>query len=166
MIGKGKTMKRASIIAAALLLATATSGAQAQSQRTVLDYQTAATIRDTCVAFALERGFELSIAVFNDAGVLVTSAHMDGTATAIVEVAQWKGRSAAGYRFPSAVTANWGGPAPGMANWGGGVPFVAADGTPLGAIGVSGAETQDDIDCGLAGIAAAGLVPGNMPANE
>ncbi len=114
----------------------------AQTQRAQLDYATAAKVRDTCIAWASERGFSVSIAVFN--------------------VAQWKGKSAATYRFPSAVTAGWGGPAPGMANWGGGVPFVAADGTPLGAIGVSGAETEDDIACGLAGIAAAGMNPGNM----
>ena len=159
-------MTTAKFVAAAFAMASLAGSASAQTQRAVLDYDAAATIRDTCLAWAEERDLELSIAVFNDAGIMVTSAHMDGTATAIAEVAQWKGRSAAGYRFPSAVTANWGGPAPGMANWGGGVPFVAADGTPLGAIGVSGAETQDDIDCGLAGIAAAGLVPGNMPAAE
>jgi uncharacterized protein GlcG (DUF336 family) len=134
----------------------------AQTQRAQLDYATAAKIRDTCMAWAGERKITVSIAVFNDAGVLVTSAHMDGTATAIADVAHWKGKSAATYRFPSAVTAGWGGPAPGMANWGGGVPFVAQDGTPLGAIGVSGAETADDIACGLAGIAGAGLKPGNM----
>lgn len=134
----------------------------AQTQRAQLDYVTAAKLRDTCLAWASVRGFTLSIAVFNDAGLLVTSAHMDGTATATADVAHWKGKSAATYRFPSAATAGWGGPAPGMATWGGGVPFVAQDGAPLGAIGVSGAETDDDIACGLAGIAAAGLKPGNM----
>lgn len=144
------------------LIAAAPTGAQ--TARPQLDYATAATIRDTCLAWAEARDFELSIAIYNDAGVLVTSAHMDGTATAIADVAQWKGKSSATYRFPSAVTANWGGPAPGMATWGGGVPFVAQDGTPLGAIGVSGAQTEDDIACGLAGIEAAGLKPGNMPA--
>ena len=134
----------------------------AQSQRTVLDYASAAKIRDGCVSWAAERELEVSIAVFNDAGVLITTAHLDGTATAIAEVAQWKGRSAATYRFPSAATANWGGPAPMMATWGGGVPFAGADGTPLGGIGVSGAQTEEDIACGLAGIAAAGFTPLNM----
>ncbi|HSF13324.1 MAG TPA: heme-binding protein [Erythrobacter sp.] len=153
------TFARIAAVTFALMLAGPT---MAQTQRAQLDYATAAKVRDTCIAWASERGLSVSIAVFNDAGVLVTSAHMDGTATAIADVAQWKGKSAATYRFPSAVTAGWGGPAPGMANWGGGVPFVAADGTPLGGIGVSGAETEDDIACGLAGIAAAGMKPGNM----
>ena len=136
--------------------------ATAQVQRTMLTYETAAQVRDGCIAWATERDLEVSIAVYDDAGRMITSAHLDGTATAIAEAAKWKGLSAATYRFPSAATANWGGPAPMMANWGGGVPFVAADGTPLGGVGVSGAQTQEDIDCGLAGIAAAGLTPGNM----
>ena len=157
----GFDMKFATL-AAVIMTALLAGPSLAQTQRAQLDYAAAATIRDTCLAWASERKFALSIAVFNDAGVLVTAAHMDGTATAIADVAQWKGKSAATYRFPSAVTAGWGGPAPGMATWGGGVPFVAQDGTPLGAIGVSGAETDDDIACGLAGIAAAGLKPGNM----
>ena len=155
-------MKPTGLIFAAALAFGTVSSLSAQSQRTQLDYETAALIRDGCLDWASERGFELSIAIFNDAGVLVTSAHMDGTATAIGEVAQWKGKSAATYRFPSATTAQWGGPGPGMANWGGGVPFVAQDGTPLGGIGVSGAQTEDDIACGLAGIEAAGLKPGHM----
>lgn len=149
-------------LAAVAIAALLTGPSLAQTQRAQLDYATAAKVRDTCLTWASERGFTLSIAVFNDAGLLVTSAHMDGTPTAIVDVAHWKGKSAATYRAPSAVTAGWGGPAPGMATWGGGVPFVAQDGTPLGAIGVSGAETEDDIACGMAGIAAAGLKPGNM----
>ena len=153
-------MKTAFYLAAAGLLC-ASVPAISQTQRAMLDYDTAATIRDGCIAYAKQRNLEVSIAVFNDAGQLLTSAHMDGTAAAIQEVAAWKGRSAATYRFPSATTAEWGGPAPGMANWGGGVPFVMADGTPLGGIGVSGAETADDIACGMAGITAAGLKPGN-----
>ena len=134
----------------------------AQSQRTQLDYASAAIIRDTCLAWAKDHKLDLSIAIFNDAGLLITSAHMDGTATAVAEVAQWKGRSAAIYRFPSATTADWGGPAPGMATWGGGVHFAAKDGTPLGGVGVSGGESSDDIACGVAGIEAAGLTPANM----
>lgn len=152
---------RTLVLAVVMVLAVhAPSGAQ--SQRTILDYTSAAKIRDACVSWAGDRGLEVSIAVYNDAGILVTSAHLDGTPTAIADAAQWKGKSAAVYRFPSATTANWGGPGPMMANWGGGIPFAAGDGTPLGAIGVSGAQTEEDIACGLAGIAAAGLTPLNM----
>lgn len=154
-------MKFAPIAVATLAAALLAAPSAGQTPRAQLDYATAAKMRDACIAWASERGFALSIAVFNDGGTLVTSAHMDGTAVAIADVAQWKGKSAATYRYPSAVTAEWGGPAPGMATWGGGVPFVGQDGSPLGGIGVSGAEIADDIGCGLAGIAAAGLKPGN-----
>jgi len=154
---------RFATIAAVTLAALPAGPALAQTQRAQLDYATAATIRDTCIAWASERKFDLSITVFNDAGVLVASAHMDGTAAAIADVAHWKGKSAATYRVPTAVTAEWGGPAPGMATWGGGVPFSAPDGTPLGAVGVSGALVEDDIACGLAGIAAAGMKPATAP---
>ena len=156
-------MQIARLTCATALALVSIAPAAAQTARPQLDYATAATIRDTCLAWAEERDFTLSVAIYNDAGVLITFAHMDGSATAIAEVAQWKAKSAATYRFPSAVTAEWGGPGPGMANWGGGIPFVTDDGTFLGGIGVSGARTEDDLACGLAGIEAAGLAPGNMP---
>jgi len=44
-----------------------------------------------------------------------------------------------------------------MATFEGGVPFYGADGTQLGGVGVSGAESKDDVACGQAGVAAAGL---------
>ncbi|GAB5349537.1 GlcG/HbpS family heme-binding protein [Alteriqipengyuania sp. 357] len=145
-------------VAAALLVPGIASVAGAQTSRTVLTYAAAAEVRDGCVAWATERGLTISLAVFDDAGRLITTAHLDGTPTAIAEVAQWKGRSAATYRQPSAATATWGGHAPLLADWAGGVPFSATDGTALGAIGVSGASSDDDVACALAGIAAAGLV--------
>ena len=143
---------------AATLLALGAMAAGAQESRTVLTYAAAADVRDGCVAWATERDLTISLAVFDDAGRLITTAHLDGTPTAIAEVAQWKGRSAATYRQTSAATATWGGSAPLLADWAGGVPFAASDGTPLGAIGVSGASSEDDVACALAGIAAAGLV--------
>ncbi|MBB3035098.1 GlcG/HbpS family heme-binding protein [Alteriqipengyuania lutimaris] len=143
---------------AAALLGPCGMPAAAQESRTVLTYAAASEVRDGCVAWASERDLTISLAVFDDAGRLITTAHMDGTPTAIAEVAQWKGKSAATYRQPSAATATWGGSAPLLADWAGGVPFSAPDGTPLGAIGVSGASGDEDVACALAGIAAARLV--------
>ena len=151
-------MRYTAMLAAAGATLLAGNSAVAQESRTVLTYETAAKVRDGCVAWATEHGLTVSMAIFDDAGRMITSAHLDGTPTAIIEVAQWKGRSAATYRQPSLETAKWGGSAPLLANWGGGTPFSAQDGTPLGAIGVSGAQTEEDIACGMAGIAAAGLV--------
>ena len=143
-----------SAIALSLVAATA---AGAQESHTVLTYETAAKVRDGCVAWATERNIAVSLAVFDDAGRLITTAHLDGTPTAIADVAHWKGKSAATYRQSSANTSKWGGSAPLLADWAGGVPFRASNGTALGAIGVSGASSDDDVACALAGITAASL---------
>ena len=143
--------------ALALLLAAAVPVA-AQTPRPSLDYATAATIRDTCLAVAAEKGFELGVAVFDSAGRLIAFAKMDGASTGVAELAQWKGKSAAVYGFATSETAKWNGySAPDMATFEGGVPFYGRDGTLLGGVGVSGAESKDDVACGLAGVAAAGL---------
>ncbi|TIX51468.1 GlcG/HbpS family heme-binding protein [Alteraurantiacibacter aquimixticola] len=132
---------------------------QAQTPRPMLDYDTAATIRDTCIAWAEERELTIAVAVYDEAGRLITFAFMDGTATAVTDFAMWKGRSAATVHVASKETANWGQGAPGVATWEGGVPFFTGDGVALGGVGVSGADSADDTACGEAGIAAAGLRP-------
>jgi uncharacterized protein GlcG (DUF336 family) len=144
---------------AAALLATllASSPLTAQTPRPMLDYSTAATIRDACLAWAGERKLTVAIAVFDESGKLLAYAHMDGAASAVGEFAQWKGRSAATVHVASAETANWGKGPPGLATWEGGLPLFSAAGVPLGGVGVSGAESAEDVACGRAGIAAAGL---------
>jgi uncharacterized protein GlcG (DUF336 family) len=107
---------------------------------------------------AAEKGFALGVAVFDNTGRLIAFAKMDGASTGAAELAQWKGKSAAVYGFPTSETAKWNGySAPDMATFEGGVPFYGQDGTQLGGVGVSGAESKDDVACGLAGVAAAGL---------
>ena len=142
---------------AGLVLAAAMP-APAQTPRPMLDYATAAKIRDGCLAVAAQKGFALGIAVFDNTGRLIAFAKMDGASTGAAELAQWKGKSAAVYGFPTSETSKWNGySAPDMATFEGGVPFYGQDGTQLGGIGVSGAESKDDVACGLAGVAAAGL---------
>ena len=133
--------------------------ATGQTARPALDYASAATIRDACLAWAAERNLKVAVAVFDRHGLLVTAAHMDGAPTAVGEIAQWKGRSAATVQFATAATAKWGGHGPGIADWKGGLPFATAAGAPLGGVGASGARADEDEACGRAGIAAAGLVP-------
>jgi len=129
----------------------------AQTARPMLDYASAATIRDTCVAWAAEHKVKVAIAVYDERGTLLTFALMDGAATAVGGYAQWKGRSAATIHVASAETANWGrGPAE-LATWEGGTPIFTANGVPLGGVGVSGGQSAEDSACGKAGIAAAGL---------
>jgi glc operon protein GlcG len=129
----------------------------AQTPRPMLDYASAATIRDTCLAWAGERNLTVAVAVFDEAGRLLAFAQMDGAASAVGDFAQWKGRSAATVHVASAVTAEWGRGPPGLATWEGGVPVFSREGIALGGVGVSGAASADDVACGKAGIAAAGL---------
>ena len=142
---------------AGLLLALSVP-ASPQALRPVLTHDTAARVRDACLAWAKDRKLNVAVAVYDDAGRLMTFARMDGTSTAVSDIAMWKGRSAATYRIASADTAKWNNPAfPGIATGGGGVPIFTADGRPLGAIGVSGAATEEDIACAEAAIGASGL---------
>ena len=82
-------------IAALLAILALPTPIMAQTPRPMLDYGSAATIRDTCVAWAKERDLAVAVAVFDEGGKLIAFAHMDGASSAVGEVAQWKGRSAA-----------------------------------------------------------------------
>jgi glc operon protein GlcG len=143
--------------AMAALFALLAVPASAQTPRPMLDYASAATIRDACVAWAKERNLAVAVAVFDEGGKLVAFAHMDGAASMVGDAAQWKGRSAAMIHVASAETANWGRGPPGLATWEGGLPMFSVEGEALGGVGVSGAQSAEDVACGKAGIAAAGL---------
>lgn len=144
------------LIAAAALLGLVMPAA-AQTARPMLTYMSAAKIRDTCVAWASERKLAVAIAVYDEGGKLLTFAIMDGAASAVGDIAKWKGRSAATIHVASADTAKWGSGPPEIATWEGGVPIFTADGVALGGVGASGAESAEDVACGSAGVIAAGL---------
>jgi glc operon protein GlcG len=145
-------------VGAALLAILALAGpAGAQTLRPMLDYSSAAAIRDGCVAWATEHKLAVAIAVFDERGTLTAFALMDGAASAVGDYAQWKGRSAATIHVASSETAEWGRGPPGLATWEGGTPVFSTEGVALGGVGVSGAESAEDAACGRAGIAAAGL---------
>ncbi len=147
-------------LVAAACVAALHGNAAAQTMRPVLTYASAAKIRDGCLTFANAKKLNVAIAVHDEAGRLLAFARMDGASTAVSDVAMWKSRSAATFRYASADTAKWNAPnLPGIATAGGGVPIFTVDGKALGAIGVSGAQTEDDIACAEAGIKAAGLRP-------
>jgi uncharacterized protein GlcG (DUF336 family) len=147
-------MRTAAIAAAAFALA---MPASAQTARPMLQYSTAATIRDGCIAWAAERKLAVAIAVFDESGTLLAFAHMDGASSAVGGFAQWKGKSAATVHVASKETANWGNVPDGVATWEGGTPIFSTGGVALGGVGVSGAQSAEDSACGEAGIAAAGL---------
>ena len=100
------------------------------------------------MVWAEARKLNVAIAVHDESGRLVTFARMDGASTAVSDIAIWKSRSAATYRYASAETAKWNNPDfPGIATAGGGVPIFTVDGQALGAIGVSGAGCAASVDC-------------------
>jgi glc operon protein GlcG len=143
-------------IAAALFLGVPAS---AQTARPVLDYASAAKIRDTCVAWARTHNLNVAIVVLENHGMPVTIAHMDGVSMGVGEIALWKATSAAKYGRATADTATLNPPAnmPSVATIMGGVPIYSADGVLLGGVGTSGGKPADDAACGTAGIEAAGL---------
>ena len=144
-------------VATVLAMFALTAPVAAQTSRPMLDYASAAAIRDGCVAWAAERKLAVAVAVFDERGTLMAFALMDGAASAVGDFAQWKGRSAATIHVASAETAEWGRGPPGLATWEGGTPVFSTAGVALGGVGVSGAESAEDAACGKAGIAAAGL---------
>jgi uncharacterized protein GlcG (DUF336 family) len=143
--------------AALLAILASTAPVAAQTARPMLDYASAAAIRDACIDWAAARELEVAVAVFDERGTLMAFALMDGAASAVGDYAQWKGRSAAMIHVASAETAEWGRGPPGLATWEGGLPVFSGAGAPLGGVGVSGAESAEDVACAKAGIAAAGL---------
>ena len=147
-------MKTSTILLAAAVLA---MPASAQTARPMLDYATAAKMRDACVAYASDHSVGVAIAVYDDEGRLVTYAVMDGIVNVSGEMAKWKAQAAVNFRLPTSAMTKWDPAIPGVANFPGGVPFFTADGAPLGAIGVSGSSPDGDLACAKEAVAAAGL---------
>lgn len=150
------SMVSAGFVAIATLLASA--GSQAQTMRPFLDFKTADAIRDHCLANAEQAGHTVAVAVFDDGGDLMSFSN-HGASPAAADLAQWKGRSAAVYRSSTRDTATWNTPAaPMIATMEGGVPLFARDGTAIGGIGVSGASSEFDAECGTRAAAAENLI--------
>lgn len=149
-----------SFAALAAMAAIIPSALQAQAARPMLEYASAAKIRDACVAWAGDKKIKVAVAVYDDSGKLITFGNMDGTQIGSNQLAQEKGKSAASFRMTTAVMADVVKTyVPGIIAAGGGQPFYTSGGVPLGGVGVSGGTVDEDIACGKAGIEAAGLKP-------
>jgi uncharacterized protein GlcG (DUF336 family) len=121
------------------------------------------------VIAATARGREIAgpvvAAVVGARGDLVAFLHTNGAPAPSAKIAQDKAYTAASFRVPtpalfdmvSASAALREGIAaqPGVAMFGGGLP-IDIDGEFVGAIGVSGASEEQDIECANAGLAAIG----------
>lgn len=148
--------------AAAQTRPAAPPGAQAQpAYGEPVTLAVARRIAEAAEADARERGFLLAFAIVDPAGGLVLFHKMDGTQNGSIEVAIAKARTSALFRRPSrafsdAVAAGRTAvlSLPGVVAIEGGVPIVI-DGRIAGAIGVSGASSEQDGEIAAAALAAA-----------
>lgn len=115
------------------------------------------------VAESKKNGWRMAIAVVDNHGFLVYYERMDDTQTASVQVALDKAKAAAMFRRPTKAFEDGikGGRVALLGLSGatpieGGVPIMAG-GKVIGAIGVSGAASDQDAQAAMAGLKAAGL---------
>jgi uncharacterized protein GlcG (DUF336 family) len=100
-------------------------------------------------------GVAMCIAIVDTAGHLVSFQRMDGAWLGSADIAQRKARTSALFPMPSSVLGEMsqpGGPVygiegtnGGLVSFGGGLPLTAADGTVVGAVGVSGGLVEQDV---------------------
>ena len=108
----------------------------------------------------------MNIAVVDAGGNLKAFARMDGAWLGSIDIAIKKARTARFFNFPTGALGELsqpGGPLyqievsnGGLITFPGGVPLMAADGSVIGAVGVSGSTVEDDHAVTAAGAAALG----------
>ncbi len=136
----------------------------------VISYETARTIIDYAHERAEALNLKVAVCVADPAGHLIAAGRMDGTPFGATLLSVDKAFAAASLM---AATGNWqsvsqpGGPEWGMNTTLGGrllvIPgglVILEDGQVVGAVGVSGGECSEDVDCGSTAIERAGLTPG------
>ncbi|MFN8591753.1 MAG: heme-binding protein [Thermomicrobiales bacterium] len=137
-----------------------------------LSLQQAQSILAAALAAAEEQGTLMDIAVVDAGGNLKAFARMDGAWLGSIDIAVTKARTARYFDLPTEALGELsqpGGPLYGIevSNGGlitfpGGLPLQSADGTVIGAIGVSGSTVENDHAVAEAGVAAleSGMVSG------
>ena len=131
--------------------------------RPTLELADVKAIAAAAEAEALKNSWAVSIAIVDDGGHLLWLQRLDGAAPISAQIGPAKARTAAVGRRESRVyeeainqgrTAFLSAPLDGMLE--GGVPILK-DGQCLGAVGVSGVKSTEDVQIARAGIAALGL---------
>jgi uncharacterized protein GlcG (DUF336 family) len=118
------------------------------AQRVVLTLEGARRIAAAAEAEARRQGWNVCIAVVDEAGRLIHFIRMDDTQPASDEIAIGKGRAAAVFRRPSRVLEEGIASRPALIAFPaipvtGGLP-ITAGGRVIGGIGVSGVQSQQD----------------------
>ncbi|HEX2518712.1 MAG TPA: heme-binding protein [Castellaniella sp.] len=118
------------------------------------------TIIDAASRHAIEHGWKVTISVVDDGGHLLGLRRLDGAAPSTAVISPGKAQaSAMGRRESSGYEEMINGgryaylSVPGGVMLEGGVPIVV-DGEVVGAVGVSGVKSSQDVEIGKAGIAA------------
>ena len=154
--------KRLAVLLTLILGFTAAGAVHAQSYGANITLEQAKTVVAAAEAEAVRQNWNMAIAVVDTAGNLVAFIRRDDTQNASVQVAQSKAASAVLYKRPTKAfqdTLAAGGVGlrvltlDGVVAAEGGVPLVI-DGAIVGAIGVSGATSEQDGLVAAAGLAA------------
>jgi uncharacterized protein GlcG (DUF336 family) len=131
-------------------------------EKKTLTLAAAKKMAEAAEAEAARNNWRVVIAVADDGGEILVLHRMDGAQLGSIEIAEAKARTALRYRRPSMAFAQLlrSGNThvlglPGVLPSGGGLP-VEIEGLIVGAIGVSGATSEEDEQCADAGIAALG----------
>jgi len=124
----------------------------------------ATTMLDAAHTEATRLNVAVCISILDEGTWPMAMIRMDGTPLGAIEVATKKARTSVLFQMDSADFAEVGSPGGkaytlentngGLTSFGGGVVLKAADGSIIGAIGVSGASVDEDIAIARAGAAA------------
>jgi glc operon protein GlcG len=135
---------------------------EAMRNKTVLTLSDAQAIATAARAEANRRSWAVTIAVVDDAGLLLLLERADGARPQTAEIATLKARSAAVTHRPGKTWEDAVKNRPGVVNFPdafpiqGGVPIVF-EREVIGGVGISGVQSHEDEQVAIAGIAALGL---------
>ncbi len=137
-----------------------------QTQTAHMTLETARAVVDAARGRAEEIGVPMNIAVVDEGNNLTAFARMDGAWLGSIDISIKKAKTARFFDMPTGEIGKLsqpGGPLyniehsnGGLITFPGGVPLKDADGTVIGAIGVSGSSVENDHAVAAAGAAALG----------
>ncbi len=132
----------------------------------VITYKTAASLISVAMDHAIENDWNIAVVVLDPWGAQVASARMDSVSPIVLDIATDKaftatlGKSTKDFyeRMSSSNDLTLGlQTRPRLCAWEGGLP-IFSDGCLIGAIGVSGAQGFEDVECAQAALTKLGLI--------
>ena len=129
-----------------------------------ISFDQAAPVVQAAMKKATDLGLKMNIAVVDAGANLKAFARMDGAWLGSIDIAIKKAKTARFFDMPTGEVGKLSQPGEslymieasngGLITFPGGVPLKAADGTVVGAVGVSGSSVENDHACAEAGAAA------------